>query len=456
MVQVFGGEAGCQHEWETEERTRDNRYTAGLTSDFDTKTGAGGKFSAKETFSSGTCRLCGAWRGELGLEPNPEMFVEHIVEIFREVRRVLRDDGTVFLNLGDSYATHAGSKNTKHKHNFRSPEVAIKEGIYQPRPYGKAIGLKEKDLCGIPWAVAKALQADGWYLRSDIIWSKPNPMPESLNGWRWERHRVKVKAQGIGTSPQRLGVVQGTNNKPQRNAPGGVFQDAAEWVDCPGCDKCLPNDLLVLRKGSWRPTKSHEYLFMLAKSDRYYADADAVREGYTKPLDRWGGDSKKLTDNLKGNNNPYEMAHRERDMRPNPSGRNRRTVWQIATQPFKGSHFATFPEALVEPCIKAATSERGCCPECGSGWARVVEKEQTEDMRWSKLGGLHMADVPGQQPVSETSVLRTGSWNTSTTTGWRPTCDCWRDMPAPVLPRTRDTRKRYQQDAGDYWKIRAV
>jgi len=170
-------------------------------------------------------------------------------------------------------------------------------------PFKLNHGLKQKDLIGMPWRVAFALQADGWYLRSDIIWSKPNPMPESVTD---------------------------------------------------------------------RPTKSHEYIFLLTKKARYYYDADAVREKQDEATRRAatfrnGGD-------YTGGNSFSNSLKKDKDSHgdgENGTGRNRRTVWEIATQPFPGSHFATFPEALVEPCIKAGTSERGCCSVCGprgKGW----------------------------------------------------------------------------------------
>ena len=229
--------------------------------------------------------------GQLGLEPTPEEYVANMVAVFREVRRVLHPTGTVWLNLGDSYATnrndHVGGgfgDNTVNEHS-----TIAKRGKHCPT------GLKMKDLCGIPWRVAFALQADGWYLRSDIIWFKTNPMPESVTD---------------------------------------------------------------------RPTKSHEYLFLLSKQKQYFYDADAVREGnkeYTRKK------------NIVINDNPRH-ANTLFNKDTTTTGRNRRTVWTIATRPYSGAHFATFPPDLVEPCIKAGTSERGCCPECGNQWERVTEK----------------------------------------------------------------------------------
>ncbi|MBA7649667.1 hypothetical protein ES703_57465 [subsurface metagenome] len=142
---------------------------------------------AKGGFKTGFCSLCGAWKGAYGLEPTPEMYVQHTIEILREIRWVLRKDGVVFWNIGDSYATHA-SGGKAYAHNFRPPDVAIREGIDQPKPTAKSIGLKEKDLCLIPFRIAIAAQEDGWWVRSVIIWSKPNPMPESVTDRPTESH----------------------------------------------------------------------------------------------------------------------------------------------------------------------------------------------------------------------------------------------------------------------------
>jgi DNA modification methylase len=238
----------------------------------------------------------------IGLEPTPEAFVANMVDVFREVRRVLRKDGTLWLNLGDSYAGSGPNTNADfnerngHASGQRKQEIA-KSSV---RGYVGG-GLKPKDLVGIPWRVAFALQADGWYLRSDIIWSKPNPMPESVTD---------------------------------------------------------------------RPTKAHEYLFLLTKSARYYYDADAVREPHT-------------AGNIQQQLQPAKKASGDGDGRPswvvaerylNPAGRNLRSVWSIATAPYPGAHFATFPPKLVEPCVKAGCPEGGTVldPFAGSGTTGMV------------------------------------------------------------------------------------
>lgn len=212
--------------------------------------------------------------GQIGLEATPAEYVAQMVEVFRLVRDVLADDGTLWLNLGDSYWTAKGAS------CGIDPKQPARRGWVRPQDRPAPAGLKAKDLIGIPWRTAFALQADGWYLRSDIVWHKPNPMPESVAD---------------------------------------------------------------------RPTKAHEYLFLFAKSDRYYFDAESIKE----PADP-------------ANNRTTDSARREVPPGKTPDRgfvngrriyetRNRRSVWSVPTQPFSGAHFATFPRALIEPCILAGS-----------------------------------------------------------------------------------------------------
>jgi site-specific DNA-methyltransferase (adenine-specific) len=247
--------------------------------------------------------------GQIGLESTPEEYVARMVAVFREVRRVLRDDGTAWVNLGDSYhnlRTHNNGgvpTNTVHVGGSRDGT----EGFGRSNRNHRQHGLKEKDLVGIPWRVAFALQADGWYLRQDIIWHKPNPMPESVR------------------------------------------------------DRC---------------TKAHEYVFLLAKSQRYYYDAEAVREpdsGQDHPravLD--GQPSLEPSGGIAG----AHRGIRTVDGR-NGQGRNRRSVWTITTKPYSGAHFAVMPPDLVEPCIKAGCPDGGTVldPFAGSGTTLAVAAE---------------------------------------------------------------------------------
>jgi len=211
----------------------------------------------------------------------PEEHIEKLVEGFREVRRVLRDDGVLWVNYGDKYngfganVTKGGNISGRNQH--ARPYIEPKSGLW-------AKNLQAGDLMMFPARVALALQNDGWILRDDIIWAKAisfndkysgSTMPESVNGWRWERHRIKVKA-GWGKDCPHPSKRQ--SGEFDRCNPGRNYLGKAKYTDCPGCDKCNPNDGLILRRGSWRCTKAHEHIFQFVKSNNYFCDMQAVKE----------------------------------------------------------------------------------------------------------------------------------------------------------------------------------
>lgn len=346
---VWDAKVGCEHEWG--DRLPPAKAGPGnAPGDFSTSSLTNPQRQnrmARPSSAGAFCRLCGAWHGQLGLEPTPELYVQHIVQVFREVKRVLRDDGTLWLNMGDCYNSHPGSISgyglwsglTNPEYQAEKGSVNLRSGIP---------GFKPKDLIGIPWRVAFALQADGWYLRSDIIWAKPNPMPESVTD---------------------------------------------------------------------RPTKAHEYVFLLSKSARYFYDADAVRETYAK------SSLERINYPLSGSKSLEGVDWKVRaegwkDRFEKKGGHNLRTVWTISTQPYPEAHFATFPEALAERCIKAGTSEKGCCGVCGAAWERIVDAKpnpskadfDSDSREWAQSSkSLHRN--PG------------GVYRESKTLGFRPTCD---------------------------------
>ena len=236
--------------------------------------------------------------GQIGLEQTPDAYVAELVRVFREVKRVLRDDATLWLNLGDTYASgNTSPASNRHPSRGQKGVVHVKEMTQDARP--TPLGLKPKDLIGIPWRVAFALQADGWYLRQDIIWAKPNPMPESVT------------------------------------------------------DRC---------------TKSHEYIFLLSKSARYCYDAAAIAEQSTQ-----GDDTVRDRSDSKINNGTGLAPHGDLKRNDYPT-RNKRSVWTVATQPYKGAHFATFPPDLIKPCILAGCPAGGTVLDCfgGSGTTGAV------------------------------------------------------------------------------------
>ena len=255
---------------------------------------------------------------QIGLEETPQEYVEKLVSLFRDIRRVLTDDGTVWLNLGDSYATQHEHGTTDAKKGWKSGKLGGERQRHHARANG--CGLPSKNLIGIPWRVAFALQADGWYLRQDIIWHKPNPMPESVT------------------------------------------------------DRC---------------TKSHEYIFLLTKSARYYFDQDAIKEVSITQESRPAGvvRDREYGYDSKTNNNPeaYRIAkhkpkgsfngkHGDETFRHVSETRNKRSVWTVNTKPYKEAHFAVYPQELIIPCIQAGCPKGGVVydPFMGSGTTAVV------------------------------------------------------------------------------------
>ncbi len=294
------------------------------------------------------CGKCGAKRidSQLGLEKTPEEYVAKMVEVFREASRVLRKDGTLWLNLGDSYA--GSGKGAWDNKDGGQKEVYIPDADSPQALLPKVPpGLKPKDLCGIPWRVAFALQGDGWWLRSDIIWAKPNPMPESVTD---------------------------------------------------------------------RPTKAHEYLFLLTKSANYYYDAEAIKEKLETEPNAPG--NRKMDGN--GFSSGGNITDKEAIWGSNGT-RNKRSVWTVPTAPYPEAHFATYPPDLIKPCIMAGTSAKGCCAACGAPWERVVER-----LSEGKSYAVGKSDNKrGQGLATAFSGYDDGSSSPSfKTLGWQPTCKC--------------------------------
>jgi len=343
--QIWDGEKTCEHEWGETLRTPWANEVAGPNGRV--KNVEASRERPKET--GPFCQRCGAWRGSLGLEPTPELYVQHLVTIFREVRRVLRPDGTCWLNIGDSYAGSWGSYapgGIKGEQRPRTEERwerrAYTDTTFLP-PNARAEGFKSKDLMMIPAKVAMALQSDGWYLRSQIIWHKTNCMPESVED---------------------------------------------------------------------RPTNSHEYIYLLAKSEHYYYDAVAIAEPASRAgeIGVFGG--QKGSNHVTPIHDPnYRNGHEQwgRVHHQGPT-RNKRSVWTVPTKPFSEAHFATFPVKLVEPMILAGSSPKAC-EHCGSPWERVIEREGTTSTEVAKQKGYSEKREAGGERVTQT-------------TGWQPSCTC--------------------------------
>lgn len=334
----------------------------------------------------------------LGLEDSIEAYVGHMVFVFRGLWRVLRGDGTAWLNLGDSYASSSKGSIVTENSTLSGSKTYQANGT-PPNLFDKTkLGLNKKNLIGIPWRIAFALQADGWYLRSDVIWAKKNPMPESVTD---------------------------------------------------------------------RPTKGHEYLFLLTKSERYWCDMDAIREENTWPdHNRFGNknENARMVKILTGNMRSDAPEYTDR------VGRNKRTVWsyideiaehnellaftlarlasgnpelldnildefgstpdeksdvwELATKPYKAAHFAVMPEALVEPCLLAGCPSQ-ICAECGEPWVRVTEKSTEEHPnRWGKGPQKYMASSEAEQGQTNLEKSNLGTRVNVKTIGFTPTCQC--------------------------------
>lgn len=275
---------------------------------------------------------------QIGLEETPEAYVAKLVEVFREVKRVLRDDGTCWLNLGDSYSSHKDCKSigqtlAKGTNRETAHEMALGKSRVRDTKMLKSQGLKNKDLIGIPWMVAFALRQDGWYLRQDIIWNKPNPMPESVT------------------------------------------------------DRC---------------TKSHEYIFLLSKSQTYYYDSEAIQEPCADQK-RTNYQSGSRPNGINKDRNDNDLSERSKTWKPKMKNiqekgqqpnsfhinrangkkdeeytvRNKRSVWTVNTKPYTEAHFATYPEDLIAPCIKAGCPVGGTVldPFMGAGTTAVVSRK---------------------------------------------------------------------------------
>jgi len=561
----------------------------------------------------------GAWKGQLGNEPTPDLYIQHLVQICREVKRVLRPDGVFWLNIGDSWASGKGTCfNPGGGATSLEGHGRLKEHEAYPLNRGnksdlEAQGMKPLDMVLIPSLLALALREDGWYLRSQVVWGKNNPMPESVNGWRFSCHRVKIKeyenmqtvwkekhrgedwpfslqklSDGesspgkVSVQPQREGEAssprsvcqavstssyseintRGVDNsseiereseepetrtqtetsgissqislKPQGTVYGGASktvsemarvssrllphyerqscinaesgqekngdkgntkssdcdrvagdstrarkpmpllrsrdqvndrprnsfeqggsaygeqrssglpklqqsqegQDSDLFVDCPGCPKCLPNDGYVLRKGSWRPTDSYEIILMLAKTDSYFCDKEAVLEPIAPStigrgkVDFGGAKGREYQPDENDPNfrNGSEQWGREYDYHQSNGngGRNLRSVWEFPTKPYSGAHFATYPPRLVELCVKSSTSEKGCCPECGASWARVIEKPEVPHDGETDCKNLDPQGSTRRLALMRQAARERGEEysSKSNTVSWKPTCSC--------------------------------
>ena len=355
-IHIAGCEPGCVHEW----TDIPPQYQRGKVGDNSTLQGgpmAGGVGRVQTLTQGAYCAKCGGWRGGLGNEPTLEAYIGHLVLCLRRWREVLRDDGIAFVNLGDSYA---GSGKGQMGDGSASDRKGAKQGTSAGTLTGGLVtqsqnGLKPKDLMQVPARFALAAQADGWWLRSDIIGAKVAPMPESVTD---------------------------------------------------------------------RPTRSHEHVFMLTKAARYYWDAEGVREKALQPE----GVAKLTAQHKRAV--LQDVSSSTLGTNQGASTRNMRDVIEWRPSPFPGAHFATWPEAIPEKLIRAATSERGACPHCGAPWARVVEKgPPKEGIERGKHPSALRANIHGPQQSCNGGL----GVRDTTTLGFTPSCTCPPHDPVPCI-----------------------
>lgn len=393
---VWGGDPICEHEWGEKQRPGNYNWAEKIKADGQLDRGHQKKANATR---SQFCVKCGAWLGCLGLEPTPELFIAHLVDVFREVRRVMRPDATLWINIGDTFsgswgnygggARGAGKQRLiKHGSQVHNPAWDGLED-YRPPASFKHPTIKPKDLVGIPWMLAFAMRTDGWWLRSEVIWSKPNCMTESVTD---------------------------------------------------------------------RPTRAHEHVFLFTPSAQYFYDSFASREACASgPSDikkmlegkpRIGGKYKHLEDS-KSKASAATNIGQKRSV-GSPDGRNMRSVWRIASEPLRDEHFAAYPTALVRRPLIAGTSSQGCCSQCGAPIRRLLEKnrrptrpgEKSKLNREDKNSPMHRSRDPQHEREADgkdrTDGLKHGNRDPErhitemVSVGWEPTCNC-EAAPIPCL-----------------------
>ena len=371
-----GGDSNCNHI--IGNQVQDNKAKGAIT------------FGVRPGCDSSTCKLCGAKRvdEQIGLESTPDEYVANLVEVFREVKRTLRDDGILWLNLGDSYSSQGGPQVPQTVNKLRIGGSDTQNNKKSRSPLN---GLKPKDLIGIPWKVAFALRDDGWWLRSDIIWAKGVSGQKELTS--------QIYNAGI-----EIGIEQ--------NKIEALIESLGLYVG-----NSMPESVMD------RPSKSHEYLFMLTKSKKYFYDNEAVKEDSITKDPRRPYTSKGAW-NIDGR--PEEMHHGGEPRSTDSSKRNLRSVWTIGTKPLKAAHFATFSQELILNPIKASTSEKGCCPNCGAPYVRKVEKKPMVIRKTDRMA--QMGEF-GRTQSSGTMI----SPAESKTIGWEPSCNCGCQEVVPAL-----------------------
>lgn len=432
---VWGGIAEHDHEWGAQEKGKRKDILPSEQTTLASRVGVAKEGRAESSIvgaatDGGRFCECGAWLGHYGLEPTLDLYVEHTVLIFREVWRVLRRDGTVWLNLGDSYAGSGrgawGSDEAREANRDRVKEVYVPTRAESPLAGKTPPGLKPKDRMMVPARVALALQADGWWLRDEIVWAKPNPMPSSVSDRTTPSHEMiyllsrsaryfydgeAIKEPLAVSSMARISQATfdsqtggdkdyGNGTNPNQSARKALENLAGRLRPVPeeGLFDLDPEAVEPRKPSGWRDFALHGNEHNL--DGRYDHSARYRHDTAMAAIDKNVASANRVWDD------PEALARMA-------DGRNKRSVWSIPSEPYPEAHFATFPQKLVEPCIKAGTSERGVCPECGAPWVRTFE-------RTGHVNGREPAHQPGNTPTKTDS---TGWAPVQAAAGWRPTCD---------------------------------
>lgn len=363
---------------------------------------------------------------ELGSEQTAEEYLANMVRVFEAVRRVLRPDGICWVNLGDKYASDVkwGGASAG-KHNYLDLDNRLRANRSKSQS-----GLSDGNQLLMPHRFALAMQAAGWCLRSTVIFAKRSPMPESISGWRWRRCRIKGARQPVtngGLSSWDMGEHSHGPSGAYRNEPKSV----PVWADCPGCPKCSANGGLVLRRGKWRPTTAHEYVFLFTPSSGdYFFSGDSAAEksiGGTPGNKTHSGAESYLNgdEHLRTKAGLCNMVATET--------RNPRSVWTLSHEPSKEKHFATFPGELVHRCLAGMVG--GGCSACGTPFAPIIETKRIptrpainpKDFKADKGDDVSQrtATSPNRDPqrhIQLTEIM-----------GWRPCCQCNADKSPLVV-----------------------
>lgn len=420
----------------------------------------------------------GGGEHEVGQENTVGDYIGALVNVFNECWRVLRPDGVLYVNLGDSYYNHRpGYEGMREQTNKRRGKYAA--GGLVPNDVAKRTKKMEEfgegDMMNIPHNFGEAMRSAGWTWRSAIIWNKAElvnevdevplfdlpvevfehegtSMPESINGWRWERHRIP------NMTPERLEYEAALKAHQEKTSKGRSAAAAdlkmrrppPSWTDCPGCDRCRKHAGLVLNKGSWRPTRAYELILMFTKGGEYFADREAAGVPYKEESKRRAmrahssgnkyanGDSSKAVSNSAPRD--YEgyadmegkIARGETTLHPSGSA-NPRDIMRFAATNYKGNHYAAFPTTMPEYFIRIHTPDAGSCSVCGAPYARVVSLDErylaggSPGVPFKDRG--KMADRQGTSQSDREGITQARR----VTLGWLPTCEHLDAEPVPAV-----------------------